>query len=152
MITCAGWCWGPDIHTECLFFFCLWICCSLVAWTSSPFGSGVNIAHLLIELQGCSPGALRGWLKSPFQIHTRPAVRSSRGTQGWVWDVLEHGDRMMAFGGAALAPCAGPAVLLPGWAQPGVLPHAQLWVAAVPCPARRVNVMAAQHNFSFQQI
>lgn len=75
IIPWARWCWGPDILTECIFFFVfeLALCTSssLVPWTDSPFGSAVSIAHLLIQFQGWSTGELR--LTSPFQIHTKPA-------------------------------------------------------------------------------
>lgn len=77
IILWARWCWGPDILTECIFFFCLWAgsclwaSSNLVPWTDSPFGLAVSIAHLLIQLQGWSTGELR--LTSPFQIHTKPA-------------------------------------------------------------------------------
>lgn len=74
IISQAKCCWGPDIHTECI-FFCLWASSSLLPWTGSPFGSAVHIAHLLTELQGWSTGALGGWFKSPFQIHTWAAMQ-----------------------------------------------------------------------------
>lgn len=142
-------------HPHRMHFFCLWASSSLLPWTDSPFGSAVHIAHLLTELQGWSTGALG----VGSEAHSRSTLGQQCRNSPWntrmgLSHVLEHGDSMMAVGRTVLARCAGPAVLLLGWAQPGMLPRTQLGGAAVPCPVRRVNVMGAQsrisHNFSFK--